>query len=148
MSKVYLMVGLAVAIIAGTVVYIAKFEGRGPDETPEKVATPAEPKLPEVGVAPPPKAESGKSKQPKATQPSFDVVRIAPDGSAVLAGRARPGDKVTIMNGDQVVGIVTANPRGEWALVPEKPLKPGATELKIVSERLPKAGKQRFGRRE
>ena len=66
--------------------------------------------------------------------PQFDVVRIAKDGSAVLAGRASPGAKVTVSNSRQVIGIVTANRQGEWVLVPKLPLTPGDTELRVESE--------------
>ena len=66
--------------------------------------------------------------------PQFDVVRIAKDGSAVLAGRASPGAKVTVSNSRQVIGTVTANRQGEWVLVPDRPLTPGDTELRVESE--------------
>ena len=66
--------------------------------------------------------------------PQFDVVRITKDGSAVLAGRASPGAKITVSNGKQVIGIVTANRQGEWVLIPDMPLTPGDTELRVESE--------------
>ena len=66
--------------------------------------------------------------------PQFDVVRITKDGSAVLAGRASPGAKITVSNGKQVIGIVTANRKGEWVLIPDMPLTPGDTELRVESE--------------
>ena len=69
-----------------------------------------------------------------AVLPQFDVVRIAMDGSAVLAGRASPGAKVTVSNSRQVIGVVTANRQGEWVLVPNLPLTPGDTELRVESE--------------
>ncbi|MBL25449.1 MAG: peptidoglycan-binding protein [Rhodospirillaceae bacterium] len=134
MNKVYLMAGLAIAIVAGTAVYLAEFAGSDPSEKAKEALAPDTSKSPKVSVAPPPKSEAASPENAAPTQPSFDVVRIAPDGTAVLAGRARPGDKVTILNGDQVVGTVTANARGEWALVPKKALKPGDTQLKIISE--------------
>ena len=71
--------------------------------------------------------------------PQFDVVRITKDGSAVLAGRASPGAKVTVSNDRQVIGVVTANRQGEWVLVPDMPLTPGDTELRVESEQLGRA---------
>jgi nucleoid-associated protein YgaU len=59
----------------------------------------------------------------------FDVVRVAPDGRAVIAGRTAPGAEVTVRAGEQVIGTVTADRRGEWVLVPEQPLASGALQV-------------------
>ena len=75
-----------------------------------------------------------KSVNSETVLPQFDVVRITKDGSAVLAGRASPGAKITVSNGKQVIGIVTANRQGEWVLIPDMPLTPGDTELRVESE--------------
>jgi nucleoid-associated protein YgaU len=67
-----------------------------------------------------------------ATVPSFDVVRIEPDGSAVIAGRATAGAGVTVLDGDRAVGTVTANDLGEWVLLlPPGTLPPGSHELSL-----------------
>ncbi len=63
--------------------------------------------------------------------PSFDVVRVGPDGGAVIAGRAEPGDQVTLHDGGQVLGQVTAGPGGDWVL--SVPLGPGGRELTLSS---------------
>lgn len=68
------------------------------------------------------------------TAPSFDVVRINPNGDAVLAGRATPGSEVTILEGETVIGRVQADERGEWVLVPDKPLEPGARVFSLESK--------------
>lgn len=65
--------------------------------------------------------------------PSFDVVRVAPDGSAVIAGRAAPGAHVTVKDGDKELGTVTADSRGEWVLVPSAPLIPGGRTLSLAA---------------
>jgi len=63
--------------------------------------------------------------------PSFDVVRINPRGDAVMAGRAKPGATVQILDGDKVIGEVTADQRGEWVFVPSAPLPSGSRELSL-----------------
>jgi LysM domain len=63
--------------------------------------------------------------------PSFDVVKVGPGGTAVIAGRAEPGSKVTVRDGDKVIGEVTADRRGEWVLVPEQPIGPGDRLLSL-----------------
>ena len=61
--------------------------------------------------------------------PSFDIVRISPEGTAVIAGRAIPGAEVTVLDGGKPIGKVVADGRGEWVLVPVKPLPPGGRRL-------------------
>ena len=66
--------------------------------------------------------------------PSFDVVRVAPDGQTVIAGRAEPGAQVSLMDRDQVIETVTADRRGEFVIIPDEPLAPGSRELGLVAE--------------
>ncbi len=65
--------------------------------------------------------------------PSFDVVRVAPGGAAVLAGRAQPGARVVVTDGASTVGEAQADGRGEWVLIPAAPIPPGGRELTLVS---------------
>ena len=94
----------------------------------------AEPKAAQP-TAPSDKSQSTETAAAKpATLPSFDVVRINPTGDAVIAGRAAPGAQVTIYDGDQPIGTVKADERGEWVLIPKKPLPPGSRELSLVAK--------------
>jgi nucleoid-associated protein YgaU len=63
--------------------------------------------------------------------PSFDIVKVAPSGTAVIAGRAEPGSQITVRDGDKVIGQVTADARGEWVLIPQQPLGPGDRLLSL-----------------
>lgn len=65
--------------------------------------------------------------------PSFDVVRINPEGDAVIAGRAHPLSKVIILDGGTVIGEVMADTRGEWVFIPENPLPSGNREISLKS---------------
>ena len=67
-------------------------------------------------------------------KPSFDVVRVNPQGDAVIAGRAVPNSQVTVKMGDKIVGTVKSDTRGEWVLVPKKPLQSGNRELSLTSK--------------
>jgi len=71
-----------------------------------------------------------------ASPPSFDVVRIDRDGSAVIAGRGPPGANVVLQREGAVIAAVTADANGEWVLVLERPLPPGPTQLELRA-RLP-----------
>jgi nucleoid-associated protein YgaU len=68
--------------------------------------------------------------------PSFDVVRVSPDGDTVIAGRAPPDAEIEVRIGETVIGRVKADKRGEWVLVPQKPIPPGTHELSVIA-RLP-----------
>jgi LysM repeat protein len=65
------------------------------------------------------------------SRPSFDVVRINPQGETVMAGRALPRADVAILDGGKEIGRVTADSRGEWVFVPSQPLPAGARELAL-----------------
>ena len=58
--------------------------------------------------------------------PTFDVVRVTRDGNAVIAGRAEPGATVTVLDQGLPLGTVTADPNGEWVLIPQRQLDAGA----------------------
>jgi hypothetical protein len=83
---------------------------------------------PSAGPSAAPAAGTGES---KAEKPSFDVVRVAPSGSAVIAGRAAPGAEVTIMDGADEVGRAVADHRGEWVILPSRNLAPGTHALVV-----------------
>jgi nucleoid-associated protein YgaU len=63
--------------------------------------------------------------------PSFDIVKVDPSGRAVVAGRAAPGSKVAVLDGDKKLGEVTADERGEWVVVPTAPMTPGERQLTL-----------------
>lgn len=69
--------------------------------------------------------------KPAPIVPSFDIVRVDPDGHAVIAGRAAAGARVQVLDGKTPLGQVTADGRGEWVLMPEKPLPPGDRRLTL-----------------
>jgi nucleoid-associated protein YgaU len=71
------------------------------------------------------------AKPPTAPAPRFDIVTVAPDGSAVIAGRAAPGALVQVFDGSRKLGEVTADRRGEWVLVPDHPLPAGTQRLTL-----------------
>ena len=125
------LVGSAVAVllVGAAAVLVLPRSGAPPDG---KAATQAA--RPPGGPAPAgeDRAEPGLAPQPSApTLPTFDVVKVGPTGTAVIAGRAEPGSKVTVRDGDKVIGEVTADRRGEWVLVPDQPIGPGDRLLSL-----------------
>ena len=103
-----------------------------------EVAPAAEPAVAQdAGRTTPPAA--AEPKKDVSDSPRFDVVRVNPEGETVMAGRARPGSTVTILDKDKSIGEVTADERGEWVFVPEKPLAPGSRQLGLEMRK--KSGK-------
>jgi len=90
------------------------------------------------GAVPPPAAvqPNAQAGAPPIEKPSFDVVRVTPQGGAVIAGRAAPGSEVTIADAGKAIGQVQADQHGDWVFVPPTPLAPGAREL-TLAERAP-----------
>lgn len=84
---------------------------------------------PGVGGSAKPGAQAPAAK--KDSLPAFDVVRVEPTGSTVIAGRAAPGTKVNILDGDKLLGSVAADARGEWVFLPPNALPPGSRELRL-----------------
>ena len=66
--------------------------------------------------------------------PSFDIVRINPDGGMVIAGRAAPHSMVSVTADGQKIGSIAADDRGEWVLLPDTKLAPGNHQLAITSQ--------------
>lgn len=64
-------------------------------------------------------------------KPSFDVVRVNPNGDAVIAGRAKPGTKITLLDNGEPVGSAEADDRGEWVLLPDSAVDPGQHKFSV-----------------
>jgi len=87
------------------------------------------PPRPAPAPAPAPKTTAPAAKVAQLIAPTFDVVRINPGGNAVMAGRAQPGSRIEILDGQTVFGTVTTDANGEWVFVPEALLEPGERRL-------------------
>ncbi len=63
--------------------------------------------------------------EPDVIVPTFDIVRVEPDGSMVIAGAATPNADVELLAGTSVIGTAKAGPTGDFAVVLDDPLAPG-----------------------
>jgi nucleoid-associated protein YgaU len=91
-------------------------------------ATEASPTVDQQAMLPPATAEAPPA-QPESGQPSFDIVRVDPTGTLVIAGRADPDSEVTVTSGGKVIGTATADANGEWVMLPEQPMPAGNHQL-------------------
>ncbi len=89
----------------------------------------AEPRGAPAEAASPEGADSVTSR----TVPSFDVVHIDRNGSAVIAGRAEPGSRVSVLRNGEFMGEATADAAGEWVYLTDRPLKPGDHQLSLLA---------------
>jgi len=111
------MIGVLGAIIIAVAVGLSILLG--------DVDTPPPPPPPQLG----PQASAPAAPAEEIIPPSFDVVRVNPEGNAVMAGRAHPTSRVEILDDDNVFGTVTTDAHGEWVFVPEALLEPGERRL-------------------
>ncbi|PWV98738.1 LysM domain-containing protein [Hoeflea marina] len=65
--------------------------------------------------------------------PTFDVLRVEPDGSMVLAGKAAAGSRIELMNGDAVIASETVGAMGDFAIILDEPLPAGDYQLTLRS---------------
>ena len=88
------------------------------------------------GAAPGPAAAAAPS-EASAGRARFDVVRVAPDGQAGIAGRAPPGAMVAVSLDGRVLGTVRADDSGSWLLLPRERVRQGrlAWGVRIVGGR-------------
>ncbi|MEO1312967.1 MAG: hypothetical protein AAFV27_03715 [Pseudomonadota bacterium] len=101
-----------------------------PEETPapaplapaqEQVETvPERPVIPDPNLGPPP--------------PEFDLIRIEPDGSGLVAGRAPAGARVQILSDGAVIATVEASPSGEFVAFIQIPDNNEGQVLSLLAE--------------
>jgi len=108
---------------------VAEAAPAGPAAGPAVNAAPPTPE-PQVALVAPAEA------LPAVDPPTFDIVRVNPQGGAVIAGRGPPLAEITVSAGGQILAQTKANGFGEWVVVPDRPLSPGPQDLGIEA-RLP-----------
>jgi nucleoid-associated protein YgaU len=67
----------------------------------------------------------------RSVRPSFDVLRVEPDGSTVIAGKATPNTRLSIMNGETEIASASVGPSGDFAAILDTPLAPGDYQLTL-----------------
>jgi nucleoid-associated protein YgaU len=114
----------AVVLLVAASAVVFRSDGTHLSEPSKPSETTAPPSEPALKLAKPTEADHV-AQPPPPVPPSFDVVKVGPTGTAVIAGRAEPGAKVIVRDGDNLIGEVTADRRGEWVLIPAQPIAPG-----------------------
>src|SRR3546814_19377196 len=102
---------------------------------PMAVAT-VEPAAVAEPVAPAPVAETPAAETaaaPALPEPTFDIIRIEPDGQSIIAGRALPDREWILLNNGSPLASVRAAANGEWVVLPAAALVPGAHPFRLVA---------------
>ncbi|MGM0583134.1 MAG: LysM peptidoglycan-binding domain-containing protein [Pseudomonadota bacterium] len=83
---------------------------------------------PEAGEAPQgaPEAEAPQG-------PSFDLVRVAPDGAAIVAGRAAPGARVRVLLDGEEIAQTQADRSGQFVALTKAPPARGTREMRLAA---------------
>lgn len=92
-----------------------------PDAATETAAADGGAELPAPASAPAAEAE-----------PSFDIIRIEPNGQSIIAGRAEPFSEWILLNNSEPIGTVRADINGEWVILPGAALVQGANKFSLV----------------
>lgn len=138
---------IAAGVVAAIGVGIFALAQRNGVEAPAAVA-PAEVPLAVPGVAGSEAQVAGREPQAASSEaaasggepdaapvaPSFDVVRVAPDGAALVAGRAAPGAQVTVRAGGEAVAEVVAGPGGDFVAIFQAPASDAPQALSLESD--------------
>lgn len=86
---------------------------------------------PEVPAPPAGAKTSAPGAAPALTPPTFDILRVEPDGSTLLAGRAPADATVSLLDGTSRIGSDKANTSGEFVVVLDPPLAVGDHQIRI-----------------
>ena len=139
--KALLFVGAGVTAAAGTAYLTGMLDPWFANPPQTLAAVPAQPetKQPETApqekpaapavTVPQPEEPQTTPKQARLLPPTFDLLRVEPDGSVVIAGKATPKVLVEVLDGDTVIASTMSTPDGDFVAVLDVPLAPGDYQL-------------------
>ncbi len=120
------LVGFALLVALGLLAYFQLVPGFGPSQ-PE--IAPAKAPAPVAAVETP--AQPAPAPAPVLAPPSFDVVRVEPNGDIVVGGRAQPGASVALLADGKAIDKAKTGETGQFAMVPPA-LPPGGHTLSLM----------------
>ncbi|MCX7355904.1 MAG: hypothetical protein NTY59_13960 [Alphaproteobacteria bacterium] len=66
---------------------------------------------------------------PTQEYPVISMARVNQNGDVMVSGKAMPGVEVTVLDGNQALGEVKADDRGDWIFIPKDAVLPGSHEI-------------------
>lgn len=125
-------VGSAAVVGGGIYTYQTYYKPTPETEKPQVQALVSEPKISDEKSRSLKITKSEPKKEAEKVLPKFQLLRVEKDGSAVMAGTAIANSTVEIVDAaGNVIATTKAGSTGDFAIVLDKPLEPGAHELFI-----------------
>lgn len=121
---------IVLLLFGGGALYWSQTKPSEPNPAPVAAVVPNPEPQPE-DVAPKPQSPAAAS-VPDVAAPSFDIVRIEEDGAALVAGRAEPGEDVSLVVDGVVVAKGQADASGAFLILTE--LKPSTKSQSLSLE--------------
>lgn len=75
--------------------------------------------------------DAASAKQGRLVPPSFDLLRVEPDGSVLVAGKAGSKALIELLAGETVLGSATAGEEGDFVIVLDEELAAGDYQLTL-----------------
>lgn len=125
--------GAAASAVLAAIGYFFVTSGQGVKALVPPSAIVEAPVVAEASAPKPSLPSAAKGDEPR--PPQFDVVRVEPTGSTVVAGRAEPNAPVVLLNNGEKIAEAKADANGQFVILPPD-LKPGA-QLLTLSAGLP-----------
>jgi LysM domain len=116
------IIAAVIAVVAVIIVLSLQRFGPVPDAGPAGTTSPAQPTA-QAGI-----------KDDALLGPTFDIVRVDKRGTAVIAGRAEPGAKISLQANGKTIASTLAGQNGDWTIILNEPLEPGAIEFSLTME--------------
>jgi len=114
-------IALGLVIVAAFVYFLVFYGEKGPEASLTEAGRP--------GVS---DVTGQQTQEQEGLAPTFDIVRVDPRGSAVVAGRGKPGSEIRLYaNGNLIASEKVDSDRGEWVIVVDTPLNEGDQELTL-----------------
>src|SRR5829696_6642660 len=134
-AAVLIVVALAAGLGFDPRTMLAPFDPvRAPPAPPPSSASNPPPSDPAPQVAENPRSDPAPApppgSRPEAPAPSFDVVRVEPNGESVIAGRSVAGATIEMLRDGLVHSRTAADQSGLFAFVPP-PLQPGSHQVTL-----------------
>ena len=147
----FALLGFGTVVAAGLVAaYVGLIPGKPAVEQPAAImsgtsqtqptapATNSEPQIQSLTTVPDTNVASGQSTPavPQAAAngaPTFDVLRVDPSGTIVIAGNAAKNATVDLLSRSSVIGTAKSTENGDFVIALDEPLKPGDYQLVLRS---------------
>ncbi|MBZ9655114.1 LysM peptidoglycan-binding domain-containing protein [Phyllobacterium lublinensis] len=122
-----------VAPVSGTAQTESAPQPKAPDARPSPAPDTNAPAPQAAQPTAPAAAPQGEVAEVKPVAPTFDILRVEPSGSIVIAGKAGKNATVDLLARSNVIGTTKSSESGDFVIVLDDPLKPGDYQLVLRS---------------